>query len=58
MCVDSIVGTDWVDVPLCRSWGDGEAETPGGSSASLEPEYIVSMVAVAGVCGKTLLSER
>ena len=50
MCVASMVGTDWVDVPLCRSWGDGEAETPGGSSASLEPEYIVSMVAVAGVC--------
>jgi hypothetical protein len=35
-------------VPLWRSWGDGDAETPGGSSVILEPEYIVSMVAIAG----------
>lgn len=42
------MGTDCVDVVRCRSCGDGDAETPGGSSASLVPEYIVSMVAAAG----------
>jgi hypothetical protein len=40
------VGMDGVDVVLCRSCGDGDVETPGGSSASLVPENIVSMVAV------------
>jgi hypothetical protein len=45
VCVDSIVGTLDVEVPLARSCGE-DVLTPGGSAAIFVPENIVSMVAV------------
>ena len=43
--MDSVVGTDCDEVPLERSCDEGGALTPGGSSANLVPEYMVSMTA-------------
>lgn len=40
------VGAICVDEPLLRSCGECVALTPGGSSVSLVPEYMVSMAAI------------
>lgn len=45
VCVAPDVGAGWGEAPLARSCGEGAAWTPGGSSASFLPEYMVSMVA-------------
>jgi hypothetical protein len=49
VCVESVVGTEAVEVPRARRCGGGDAVTLGGNPASFVPENIVSIVAV--VCG-------
>lgn len=44
--VDSIVGAEDAEVPRLRRCGGGDAVTLGGKPAILEPENIVSMIAV------------
>ena len=45
VCVAWAVGAACVEEPLLRSCGEGVALTPGGSSVSLVPEYMVNMAA-------------
>jgi hypothetical protein len=48
LTIDSLAGTEAVDVPLDRRCGGGDAVTPGGSSVIFVPENIVSIVSVVG----------